>query len=51
MFHEALGDVNFPVAYGIPIGHENDNLAVPIGYTAKLKVDASGTSIEFVRPN
>jgi muramoyltetrapeptide carboxypeptidase len=50
VIHEALGAVNFPVAYGIPIGHENDNVAVPIGYIAKFKVDASGTSIEFVRP-
>ncbi|MBD2724690.1 S66 peptidase family protein [Hymenobacter armeniacus] len=33
---------NFPVAYGFPVGHEADNLAMVVGQTVTLTVDASG---------
>ena len=33
---------DFPVAYGFPIGHEADNVALVVGQTVRLAVDGSG---------
>ena len=33
---------DFPVAYGFPIGHEAENVALVVGQTARLAVDGSG---------
>ncbi|GAB2709907.1 peptidase S66 [Hymenobacter frigidus] len=33
---------DFPVAYGFPIGHEAENVALVVGQTVRLAVDGSG---------
>ncbi|MBL0741787.1 S66 peptidase family protein [Chryseolinea lacunae] len=39
---------DYPVAFGLPIGHENPNLAWRHGSTVRLKVDARGCRIEML---
>lgn len=39
---------NFPVAYGFPVGHEPQNLALICGRPARMIVDAQGTRVEYV---
>jgi muramoyltetrapeptide carboxypeptidase len=37
---------DFPVAYGFPVGHEADNLALVVGQTVTLTVDAAEGRLE-----
>ena len=37
---------DFPVGYGFPVGHEADNLALVVGRTATLTVDATGARLQ-----
>jgi len=39
---------DFPVAYGFPVGHEPQNMALICGRSARLTVDADGTRVEYV---
>ncbi|AIZ64819.1 peptidase S66 [Hymenobacter sp. DG25B] len=39
---------NFPVAYGFPVGHEPENMALICGRRASLTVDANGARVEYV---
>ena len=36
---------NFPVAYGFPVGHEADNVALVVGETVTLTVDGEGARL------
>jgi len=36
---------DFPVGYGFPVGHEADNLALVVGQTVQLMVDANGAKL------
>ncbi|WP_210520068.1 S66 peptidase family protein [Hymenobacter terricola] len=36
---------DFPVAYGFPVGHEAENVALVVGQVATLRVDASGSTL------
>ena len=36
---------NFPVGYGFPLGHEADNVALVVGQTMRLTVDAAGARL------
>ena len=36
---------DFPVAYGFPVGHEADNLALVVGQTVTLAVDEAGARL------
>ena len=42
-------EYDYPVAYDFPIGHTNDNYAIPIGMGAKLFVDAQETILELYK--
>ncbi len=48
---EAVAEYHFPIAFGLPTGHENPNLAWVQGGTASLSVNSSGSSIRFQSPN
>ncbi|MBK9700077.1 MAG: hypothetical protein IPO79_08265 [Flavobacteriales bacterium] len=45
---DALGDADFPVCYGFPAGHIDDNRALVLSATVKLSVTADGASISYV---
>jgi muramoyltetrapeptide carboxypeptidase len=38
---------NYPVCFGLPAGHQNNNLALPFGKKCKLKISANGSLIQF----
>ncbi len=42
---EKVGRYNYPVAFNLPIGHENPNLAWRSGSTMTLTVDSNGSSL------
>ena len=44
---DALAEYNFPIAFNIPTGHENDNRALILGRTIDLEVTKEGSSISF----
>lgn len=44
---DALADYNFPIAFNMPAGHENDNRAMILGRTIELKVSESQTELSF----
>ncbi|OUJ70158.1 S66 peptidase family protein [Hymenobacter crusticola] len=41
------GKYNFPVAYGFPVGHEPQNMALVCGRTAQMIVDAAGVRVAY----
>lgn len=44
-----LGDLNLPIAFGLRSGHvSRQNITLPIGVKAALKVTADGVSLKFV---
>lgn len=45
MISRLLGDVPFPVAFGFPAGHTDDNLPLPLGAAATLTVTDEETSL------
>ncbi|MDE6393205.1 MAG: LD-carboxypeptidase [Muribaculaceae bacterium] len=45
MISRMLGDVPFPVAFGFPAGHTDDNLPLPLGAAATLTVTGEETSL------
>lgn len=44
---DALSDYNFPIAFGMPAGHEKDNRALVLGREINLEVSKNGSSILF----
>lgn len=44
---DALAEYNFPIAFNMPAGHENDNRALILGRTIDLEVTKEGSSISF----
>ena len=45
---DAVGDADFPVCYGFPAGHIDDNRALVLGATVSLSVTDHGASIAYV---
>lgn len=39
---------SFPRAYGLPMGHIDDNAPLLLGATAHLEVSVSGTSVSYL---
>ncbi len=48
---DALGDTTYPVCFGFPAGHIDDNRALVLGAKVKLSVTAEGTSIAYFDRN
>ncbi|MDG1714289.1 LD-carboxypeptidase [Lacinutrix sp.] len=44
---DALSEYNFPIAFNMPAGHEDKNLAMTLGMTVKLKVEGDKSLIFF----
>ncbi|MGM5469279.1 S66 peptidase family protein [Flavobacteriaceae bacterium LMO-SS05] len=44
---DALSDYNFPIAFNMHAGHENDNRAMILGRTVELKVGKDKTLLKF----
>lgn len=44
---DAVGDADYPVCYGFPAGHIDDNRALVLGQKAKLSVTADGASLAY----
>ena len=44
---DALSGYNFPIAFNMPAGHEEDNRAMILGRTIKLNVSKAETTVVF----
>lgn len=44
---EHVAEYNYPVAYGLPAGHQADNRALVLGAAVKLSVSAEGSKLSF----
>jgi len=44
---DALADYDFPIAFNMPAGHEDDNRALILGHKATLKVDKTKSTLVF----
>ncbi|HEX9958790.1 MAG TPA: LD-carboxypeptidase, partial [Fibrella sp.] len=44
---EAVADYTYPVAFGMPLGHEGRNLALPVGISGTLTVGQEGSQLVF----
>ncbi|RKE98986.1 S66 peptidase family protein [Ichthyenterobacterium magnum] len=44
---DALADYNFPIAFGMPAGHEKDNRALVLGRKIELTVNSEQSTIKF----
>lgn len=47
IIHEHVSSYGYPVCFGMPIGHEPRNLAIPFGREGSLTVDSSGSKLIF----
>lgn len=45
---DALADYDFPIAFNMPAGHEEDNRALVLGRTIQLKVSKDSSSVKFL---
>ncbi|TXE17849.1 LD-carboxypeptidase [Psychroserpens burtonensis] len=46
---DALSDYDFPIAFGMPAGHEKDNRAMVLGQTIKLEVQKDKSTMVFLK--
>ncbi|NID09303.1 S66 peptidase family protein [Fibrivirga algicola] len=44
---EAVAAYTYPVAFGMPVGHEGRNLALPVGLPGTLTVGSEGSALSF----
>ncbi|MGB6269746.1 MAG: LD-carboxypeptidase [Olleya sp.] len=44
---DALSEYNFPIAFNMPAGHEDDNRALILGRNIELKVEKRKSSVKF----
>ncbi|MEH6534809.1 MAG: LD-carboxypeptidase [Psychroserpens sp.] len=44
---DALAEYDFPIAFGMPAGHEKDNRALILGHTIALKVEKGKSTVVF----
>jgi muramoyltetrapeptide carboxypeptidase len=47
LIRDALAEYDFPIAFGMPAGHEKENRAMILGKTVELKVAKNETLITF----
>lgn len=48
VLEDCLGDLGIPVLLGVPVGHGDQNLALPLGWTAEVDGDAGEVRVVFV---
>lgn len=48
IIRETVDEYQYPVCFGFPAGHQNENVALIMGRMATLRVDENGTSLEFL---
>lgn len=46
---DALSDYNFPIAFNMPAGHENDNRALILGQQVELVVGSDFSTLKFLK--
>jgi muramoyltetrapeptide carboxypeptidase len=44
---DALADCDFPIAFNMPAGHEDDNRALILGATVELEVSKEQSRVSF----
>ena len=44
---EHFRPLNIPIAFNIPVGHQEENFALPFGRNVELMIDSSGTNIKL----
>ena len=47
VLRERLGDLEIPVIRGVPAGHVEDNLEIPLGIEVTISATATGASLRF----
>lgn len=47
IIRDAVAEYDYPVSFGFPVGHENDNLAMICGQEADLKVNDQRVTLKF----
>ncbi len=47
LIEKYIDDLNIPVAFKMPIGHENYNLAIPVSRIVNFSVDKDGSKLNF----
>lgn len=50
MLHEHFGGLHVPVVYGVPIGHTDDQITLPVGVRARLQATAVGVTLNWDCP-
>jgi muramoyltetrapeptide carboxypeptidase len=46
IIHEQLKDYDYPVCFGFPVSHSNENYALKIGFEYELDVSETGVSLQ-----
>jgi muramoyltetrapeptide carboxypeptidase len=47
IIRNAVDEYGYPVAFGLPAGHQKDNMALPLGRKATLVVSEGGSELNF----
>lgn len=47
IIYDHIREFDYPIAFNFPIGHTNDNYAIPVGVVAKFNVSESMASLEL----
>ncbi|MEG1617091.1 MAG: LD-carboxypeptidase [Bacteroidales bacterium] len=47
--YQLTRDYDFPVSFGFPVGHEEDNLTLPEGMKSRLTVGHDSVTLEFIK--
>lgn len=50
VFNDYFSQAPYPVAYGLPYGHQPKRLSMPVGIQARLQVDAESASLTTMEP-
>lgn len=48
MIRQMVADYDYPVAFGVPVGHIDHNIPLPVSFPTRLEVTAESVSITFL---
>lgn len=48
MIHQMVADYTYPVAFGVPVGHIDHNLPLPVSLPTRLTVTPTSTTLTFL---